>query len=168
MHNINITDKCNQNCLMCTIFPSRLVDKPLNEIIKDINILKNTKDITLTGGEPTLRKDIFKILNYINIKYPLKNIFVLSNGIIFNNNLYAEKISKIKNLKVIINIYGDKVIHDKITKVKGSFDYLTNGINNLLLNDVKIIILITKLLIFLIPYLEKVIDYYKDNYNLYI
>ncbi len=64
-----IENACNLNCIYCFAEHKNLNDFNLNykEIIKNILSLK-PKTIILTGGEPTLNKDLKEILKYIGEK----------------------------------------------------------------------------------------------------
>jgi len=137
MVDIGVTFKCNNNCIMCTEAASlRSEEPPLNQIISQITTLKNPDYILLTGGEPTLRKDIFFILNYINKKFPRTEIKLITNGRLFRYNIFVDKIKKIKNLLIISEIHGDERLHNKITRTKGSFKQTQEGIKNILRNNI--------------------------------
>ena len=124
---------CNNNCISCSI-PRKQSKKPsLEEIKKDIDeILKNSDYIEINGGEPTLRKDLLKILRHIETKNP-KEIRLLTNAKSFYYEDYSKKISKIKNLKIITRLYGhNPKIHDAITRTPKSFEQKIAGIKNLI------------------------------------
>ena len=69
-----ITRKCNLSCSFCSLSCSPNVDEPLAiNIFKMkaiIDELSNYKvgAIIITGGEPTLRDDLFEIIDYIHEK----------------------------------------------------------------------------------------------------
>lgn len=137
MTDIGMAFKCNNNCIMCTeIMPSRSKEPSAQDIFRTVASLKNQDYIVLTGGEPTLRKDIFYILNYINRKCPKAQIKLITNGRMLSYDSFVSKLKKIKNLLVITEIHGDEELHDKITRAKGSFSQAEKGIHNLIKNKI--------------------------------
>jgi len=106
--------------------------------------------IGFTGGEPTVRKELFKILKYARRKWPEKHIFLVSNGRKFSDKKYAKELAELKlgNFKIGIPIFSyNPAIHDKITEVTGSWAEAIKGIKNLLeLNiDIELRIIVNKM-----------------------
>ena len=73
-----LTDKCNLNCIFCSnedfntyYDPPEFKPHNLSEIKNYFkkNVKYNEDNITITGGEPTLRDDIFLILDYLSENY---------------------------------------------------------------------------------------------------
>lgn len=125
----SITCECNLRCKHCyyfynqDFFQNKQQDLSLNECFSFIDQAADFKilQLTLSGGEPFCRKDIFKILKYIKQKrIPLH---IQTNGTLLNKFKIA-KLSKILNNKVdTIQISLDgatKEINDK-TRGKGAF-----------------------------------------------
>jgi len=91
--------------------------------------------INLTGGEPTLRKEFFEILEYAREKNPDSLVFVVSNGRKFADKKFVKKLSELnlKNMRIGIALYSHKrEVHDTVTQVKGSWLEAVQGIKNLL------------------------------------
>ena len=90
---IFLTDKCNMKCAHCFIIkevPKKTLEMNTNEYKKFFSSLKGrTSQILFTGGEPTLRKDFYEILEsaYFDGK--------VSTVTIFTNGLYPEKIKEL-------------------------------------------------------------------------
>lgn len=120
---IEIADECNERCVHCYIpheYKTKSIDSALFYRIieegRDMNII----NVTLSGGEPLLHKDIIGFLKRcreldlsVNV---LTNLTLLSDAII-------EEMKKNSLLCVQTSIYSmDASIHDSITKVKGSFE----------------------------------------------
>ena len=63
---ILITMDCNNDCLFCSI-PKKNLYLNYKEITKKIDSYfeQGFEQITITGGEPTLHKNIFDIISYI-------------------------------------------------------------------------------------------------------
>jgi MoaA/NifB/PqqE/SkfB family radical SAM enzyme len=123
--------KCNNNCIFCVTgdnYPREFIDfNTLKETLtKDRELYSS---LVLTGGEPTIRKDFFDILE---IAYRLGyKILLQTNARMFSYKNFAE-LAKDFNLKLMINVNGhNAAIHDATTCVKGSFEQTIEGIRNL-------------------------------------
>lgn len=130
---------CNNNCIHCVIsdkFTER--DLTLQEIKKIINdyIEKYVKiQLTLTGGEITIRKDFSEIMDYVYKKKEEGSITFVD----MQTNarmLYKEELAQIAARTVdffLVALHSDKAdVHDSITRSKGSFDQTTRAISNLI------------------------------------
>ena len=86
--NINNWIKCNAKCIYCKRQAVYKTTKEYNiyPIIKDLiknKYLKTPCDITIAGGEPTIKRDFDKTLNLM-IKNEIYNIRILTNAIKYN------------------------------------------------------------------------------------
>jgi len=129
-----LTYDCNDNCISCPVPRKKERKNPsLKEIYIEIDkIKKYSEHIELNGGEPTLNKDLLKILNYIKNKN-FKETSLLSNCQTFYNENNVKKILKVPNLKIITTLYGhNKNLQDSITRNPGSFERKIKGIENLI------------------------------------
>jgi len=100
-----VTFMCNSRCKMCSRWK---IDTSKEELTTQQikKIFKQLKDfgvliINITGGEPLLRKDIFKILDICE-SLGLKVVFT-TNGIALNEEK-IKKLIKYKNLELIISL----------------------------------------------------------------
>jgi His-Xaa-Ser system radical SAM maturase HxsC len=132
-----VTERCNNYCLMCSQPPREIDD---SYIIADILealplISRETKELGLTGGEPTLLgDDLIKIIQTSKNYLPSTGIHILSNGRNFSNLSYAEKLARIDHhdLMVGIPLYSDiSNIHDFVVQADGAYDETIRGIMNL-------------------------------------
>jgi MoaA/NifB/PqqE/SkfB family radical SAM enzyme len=97
----------------------------INEIKTIINKLPQMKFITLIGGEPFMRKDIYDILAYLKEKNIKVNIS--TNGTLIN----TEKLKEFDNIvKLHFSIDGTEKINNTI-RGKGSFKRIIKMINDL-------------------------------------
>jgi MoaA/NifB/PqqE/SkfB family radical SAM enzyme len=131
--NFMVTAACNSRCTTCNIWkdfqakPS-IVKKEMTfeEIVKIFkNLPKTVTWLSLTGGEPFLRKDLLKIIKAA-IKYipNLKLMGIPSNGLSQARILEViRKLTKTKHPDIIItfSIDGPEELHDKIRGIKGAF-----------------------------------------------
>lgn len=140
--NFLVTSKCNLNCEMCSFKASEFCSEELSldEIKEFIKHESRRKfHIFLGGGEPFLREDILEIIETIKR-------FGLTCGICTNGTLLDEiKIKKLLKMRmeyIIFSLYGPKDVHDKITRVAGSFESLLENMRILssLKNKMKVIV----------------------------
>ncbi len=132
---------CNNDCIHCVIAGNRRrmeqqgirIDRTFEEIKIDLNQAKQdgVKVIVLTGGEITIRGDVFDIIEYA--KQLGFEIQMQTNGRMFYYKEFTERVSKIAFISYSIAIHGPNAeVHDKITRVKGSFKQTMAGIKRLL------------------------------------
>lgn len=90
---LDITHSCNLCCRICDIWETAVAENDIDiSYIKSILLQSKNlgiKEITLSGGEPLFRKDIFEILDYAK-KLEIKNLGVLTNGILVG--IYKERL----------------------------------------------------------------------------
>ena len=123
---INLTDLCNSRCNFCDIWKI----KPENEINVD-NIIKSfdgsEKDIywlSLSGGEVTLVKYYFELIDRLKKKLPnLKIIAFTTNCLTPNRVVKYAKYIKDNDLDPLITLSldGDEKLHDEVRGVKGNY-----------------------------------------------
>ena len=113
---IAITRRCNQKCLYCQVWDMEhreLKTKEVFSIIKQLSELGMHR-FCLTGGEPLLREDIGRVINFAYNKN--MKVEVSSNG-----SLVKNRISDLKGVQVLcISLDGPEHIHDEV-RAKGSF-----------------------------------------------
>ncbi len=131
------TERCNHRCIMCPQ-PPILQEKdktPFN--LQLISLFdKNTQEIGITGGEPTLIGDnLFTLINHIKNELPQTAISILSNGVKFADKEYAMKLAKCRHhdLQIDIPLFSDIAEeHNRIVGAK-TFYKTVQGLYNLAL-----------------------------------
>jgi MoaA/NifB/PqqE/SkfB family radical SAM enzyme/GT2 family glycosyltransferase len=119
---LDITHQCNLMCNICDIWKTKSKDEDLGfdalaRILSQAQALK-IPEITLSGGEPLLRQDIFNVFETArNLK--IKNLGVLSNGILVE-----------KHFEVVMPYLCDNTISLVI-----SFDSLKQVVHNTVRNS---------------------------------
>jgi His-Xaa-Ser system radical SAM maturase HxsC len=138
MHNaIFATERCNHRCIMCPQPPvAEEEDKtPFN--LKLISLIdKNTVEVGITGGEPTLIGDkLFELIRQIQKYQPKAGISLLTNGVKFADKEYALKLALCKHhdLQIDVPIFSD--IADEHNRIVGAktFYKTVQGLYNLAL-----------------------------------
>lgn len=135
-YTISLTYRCNSRCKTCNIWQKNTDELTLEEYKKIFTSLGISPYwITISGGEPFLRKDIVEIIQCLyEICHP-KIINIPTNGIL--TELIVEKVKNILTLcpktKLVINVSLDEIgeRHDEIRGVKGNFDKTIKTFNNL-------------------------------------
>jgi His-Xaa-Ser system radical SAM maturase HxsC len=132
-----VTERCNHYCLMCSQPPRDIDDSWLvEEIIETMMLIDPaTKQIGITGGEPTLLSDsLIRILETAKSYLPHTAIHVLSNGRKFADWDFVTKYAAVEHpdLMVGIPIYSDlSTVHDCVVQADNAFDETIRGILNL-------------------------------------
>jgi len=132
------TFKCNNKCISCILDlrQTKNMGGPLQEQI--ISFIDNTpkgEDLAFTGGEPTLREEVFDFLEHARKKHPESFLFLVTNSRSFADEKFVKKLVDLKlgDFRIGSALYShDPKIHDKITQAKGSWVEAVQGIKNLL------------------------------------
>ena len=112
------TFRCNAQCNMCNIW--KFQTNPNEEIDASYyEKLPAGLRINITGGEPTLRRDIDKIFE---ILYPKSRLLELStNG--YNTAKIVELANKYPNILIRVSVEGLPKINDTKRGIKDGFDH---------------------------------------------
>lgn len=146
------TNRCNNACIMCPQPPTRFhFQFSLSDMKRIICLIDpSTKYVGISGGEPTLMKqELVELLSTCGEHLPRTKIALLTNGRMLSYPSFVDHINSvgIRDLTFCIPLHSHQAdVHDDITKVAGSFQQTTRGINNLLnrKNKVEIRIVIQK------------------------
>ncbi|OGS54918.1 MAG: hypothetical protein A3J79_10275 [Elusimicrobia bacterium RIFOXYB2_FULL_62_6] len=150
MPDIPFWNKCDNKCVMCTNldeFASQQAPRyglkhqieKLERWLKGLGriYLKNADKadfVSLTGGEPTLHPDFFKLLAYFRKRLPGTPITLLSNGRRFADGEFTERFLKIARPPFTVGVPlhgGSAAAHDRVAGVKGAFAQTVKGLKNL-------------------------------------
>ena len=122
-----LTEKCNLNCDMCIRGRQNgeeLSYKALKKIFSSQSF--ECHDVILTGGEPTLHPDFFKILELVADK--AKTVTVTTNGTLKS---HFEKLPCAgEKIFFQVSVDGDEIFHDKI-RGEGNFQKTLSTIHYL-------------------------------------
>lgn len=119
-----VTEKCNSRCQMCSIW--NIKNKCYEMTPYEFDKLYSKKefgkveDLCISGGEATLRKDIFKIIdNMIKHLPKLKMLFLSTNGSNpeISRDFIKRYASKVKDIYICISLEGDRKTNKKIRGV---------------------------------------------------
>jgi His-Xaa-Ser system radical SAM maturase HxsC len=131
------TNVCNQNCRFCPQPREGIVSSKyaFNSAILENLERDDISLVTITGGEPTLLgSDLVDIISKLLKITPKAEIAVLSNGMLFEDAVFAQRVveSGKQQLKICIPLHSDvPTYHDYVTGVNGSFERTSLGLLNL-------------------------------------
>jgi len=133
---LDLTHKCNLKCVMCDIRRDKNTmenELKTEEIFKIIDEVASwgVPHLIFSGGEPFVRKDIFKLLSYA-VKRGVP-VGVLTNGTSLSSDMLKKFTNFLVNGDVSLTISLDgfrRETHDYIRGVNGSFDKTLRTIKN--------------------------------------
>lgn len=140
---LEVDYRCNLNCIHCYTreTPSRkniASFKKLKQIVDKL-AESGTLLVVLSGGEPLIRKDIFKIIDYINEKGMKVRLF--TNGTLIGDKLNKITASNVSNLTVSLDGSNSK-LNDYI-RGKGSFNIIIRNIKKAIKKGLSVHLIMT-------------------------
>ncbi|TXT55093.1 MAG: hypothetical protein BAJATHORv1_40002 [Candidatus Thorarchaeota archaeon] len=132
---IAVTYRCNNKCRFCYAYsPYRESgEMKTEEIKKIIDIIvddAHVPSLSFTGGEPTLREDIFELISYARSKKLRVNL--ITNGRKCADKKYVNRLLDAGLHSAQVSIEGpDAESHDYIVGIPGAFEQTVKGIKNL-------------------------------------
>jgi len=135
---IYIDGRCNMHCGFCIHAAVDARKTPIMDANQWGQIFRNAKSLihlTITGGEPFLRKDFVEILDNILKKNKIPQVSINSNGFYIDRikKFMPELIEKYKNTEFTLSISldGPEEIHDKVRVFKGAYKKALETINEI-------------------------------------
>jgi radical SAM protein with 4Fe4S-binding SPASM domain len=135
---LDITWRCNERCVHCYLdhdAPGEMTTDEIKSILRQL-AASGTFFLSISGGEPLLRRDCFEILEYaralrFNVKLKTNAVMIGDKEAVRLRDLGIEQIQ--------ISIYSDRPeIHDAITKLPGSLKRSLAAIERLKANGLKV------------------------------
>jgi len=133
-----VTERCNSNCLMCSQPPKdrddteyyyQLYQKLIPKLPKDTN------EIGITGGEPTLwGLRFFDLLGTLKDHLPQTDLHVLTNGRSFAWPSFAARMGDLHYQRCMLGIplYSDVYsVHDHVVQARDAFYQTVRGLHHL-------------------------------------
>ncbi|MCM8761092.1 MAG: radical SAM protein [Candidatus Omnitrophica bacterium] len=125
--NIMLTNRCNLRCVMCGQWREKarreLSTEEWKRIIDDLR-RNGFRNIHFTGGEPLLRADLVKLVDYANEKG--MTVGMTTNGILLTNRLLDELMEAgLRSMALSMDAVGQD--YDNIRGVAGSFQKLADA-----------------------------------------
>ena len=148
----HITERCNLNCSHCyqdAYSGKELRFKDLLEVLEQFkNLLKFWRckfpvrgHITVTGGEPFIRRDFLDLLEVFSANREHFSFAILTNGS-FIDDVMANRLRKLNPAFVQVSIEGTKETHDKI-RGQGNFEKTVSALKHLIRERIRTFISFT-------------------------
>jgi His-Xaa-Ser system radical SAM maturase HxsC len=139
-----LTERCNNNCLMCSQPPRKVDDGWIvDEILQALPLIdRGACEVGFTGGEPTLLGERFiELVRATESFLPNTSLHILSNGRSFADDDFAAALAGVRHHDLMIGIplYSDLPhLHDYVVQADGAFDETVRGVLNLKRHGVRI------------------------------
>lgn len=133
---LEVTSRCNAKCAHCgsscgnKIDPDEVSTETLKRTLFEISLKYDPRTVFLsvTGGEPLMRKDLFDLMKYAtDLGYKWG---ITTNGMLFTEKTY-KMIEETKMATVSISIDGMKKTHESFRGVPNCFDRITEVLKRL-------------------------------------
>ncbi|MGA3035087.1 MAG: radical SAM protein [Terracidiphilus sp.] len=135
---LDITWRCNERCVHCYLDHDGKGEMSTDEIKDVIRQLADvgTFFLSISGGEPLLRRDCFEILEYARaLRF---NVKLKTNAVMIGPK-EAVRLRKLGIEQVQISLYSHRPeVHDAITKLPGSLRRTSKAIELLKANNIKV------------------------------
>lgn len=134
---LNLGCSCNIRCRFCyyqkSVNAGKKRDLSTEQAKRWIRFFRKAgkEEIDLTGGEPTIRRDIFELISYCR-ELSYKKICVITNGIMLADKSFCDRLVESGLNDILFSLHGpDSAIHDSLTCFEGSFDKLRQAARNM-------------------------------------
>jgi len=132
---LNITNRCNMNCPICIAnIPGMGFEfhPPLSyfeKVLDGLAQMDPKPTVQLFGGEPTVRDDMFDIIEMARRRG--LRVRIVTNGLRLADEAYCRKICEMK-VPVLLSLDGmNREIYDRLRKNPGAFDKKMKAFENL-------------------------------------
>lgn len=96
-------------------------------LISKLFVEQGVRKIRLTGGEPTIRKDLVEIIQQLKEIPKLENVSITTNGLVLTRNLVAYQKAGLDSINISLDTLQPKK-YEEITRRKG-FERVIAGID---------------------------------------
>lgn len=128
--------ECNQRCIFCYTTEDEKVTTVQAKATIDRYIEMGYSRISFTGGEPTIRDDIFELISHAKEK-GAKIIKVQTNGIRAADKRFLDRLVSAGMNYISVSILSHKKeVHEKLTKTPNSFERTFSSIKNIISSEI--------------------------------
>lgn len=128
---VNLNHSCNNKCKFCANGPQNMGDLTKDEVIAFLDTtLNEDKKVLLSGGEPTVWKDVVELVDYATHSFDAE-VYMISNARRFSDLAFLKQIEKAGLKFVWASLYGyNRETHNELTG-SDSYEETVTGIENL-------------------------------------
>lgn len=143
---LNVGYSCNMRCHFCYYrndIAARRRDRDLTtdqcKHLMDYHRRCGMEVLELTGGEPTIRKDLLELIDYARKTAGFRTVSMITNGVRLADAAYARDVVAAGASDFLFSLQGSTAaMHDGVTALSGSFERLLRAIENLLPTGVRV------------------------------
>ncbi len=136
---IELVDRCNEACVHCYQVHGQHEEMSTEEVFSVLEQLAEmgVLFVTLSGGEPTLRKDFLDIVAKArSLRFAVK---VYTNGLRIDDAM-ADRLADLAVQEVQLSLYAHEAArHDAVTRVPGSWDKTVAAARRLLARGIRVV-----------------------------
>ena len=137
---LEVTFACNLKCEMCPLWqfrktlPGQQYSREGELTTEEYRVLidelakSGTRKVSLTGGEPFVRKDLVEIIRHIKSRNLYANL--ITNGTLMREQ-EIEKLLRTGLDHIVFSLDGPPDIHDEVRGVRGAYDRLIKSMRAL-------------------------------------
>ncbi len=136
-----VTYRCDARCVMCNIWQSdksaELSLEQWSEILND-RLFAGIESVSLTGGEPTLRRDLPQLTELLVAKLPaLRRLTLTTNALrterVIEHCQHLLDLSSARGIHFFVGVSLDGVgqLHDEMRSIAGAFDNVVSTLDQL-------------------------------------
>jgi len=126
---INVTYKCNNHCIFCSIADRPILHGDFDAQIRHIDKAYDdgVRLLDIDGGEPTLYPRLFDLLDYA-IEKGMERVTITTNGRYLSDPKMVKRLASYP-IALLVSLHaGDAEVHERLTTQKGSFKQTVRGI----------------------------------------
>jgi len=134
----NVTYRCNSNCIFCAANhplwqdSSEMTASEFSQMVQEQGCSSGDR-VIVNGGEPTIHKEFWDILDAINQLDARIDLF--TNGIKLKDESFVKRLLEYDGIHIRIPLFGSTpAAHDRLTGVSGNFEATVKGLDNLYKN----------------------------------
>lgn len=142
---LRLGSRCNARCLFCNVPTEQYLSRQMSTReakaqIERLVLLNKGVRLDITGGEPTIRKDLPGLVRHAS-RQGIKIIQVQTNGVLLSDKRYVENLKAAGLNKVFIGLHSCvPEIHDYLVGLNSAFKKCVKGIKNSLESDIEVIL----------------------------
>lgn len=131
---VRLTEACNQRCPFCSAPPSRTPShQEVRACFDWVDEHLPGARLTLTGGEPTLRKTFLDELRHALGKRRVGDVLVQTNAVSFAKSARLDAVVRDRRLSFFVSLHAvEAPLYDRITATTGQLPLALEGIRRLL------------------------------------